>query len=101
MIFKLKEIFLKKTKIARLSTLLLAIASISISTPVKAGKPIGICQENWSVKFERKTLKIPYCHNYSLEKSNPNLTRAIVVIHGARRNAQRYYQNYAKCGDRR
>ena len=93
MIFKLKEIFLKKTKIARLSTLLLAIASISISTPVKAGKPIGICQENWSVKFERKTLKIPYCHNYSLEKSNPNLTRAIVVIHGARRNAQRYYQN--------
>ena len=95
MLCKVKKIFIKKTKKAKLSSFLfLATAAvISILTSAQAGEPTGICQDIWSVESSGNTLKIPYCHNYSLKEFNPDLQRAVIVIQGASRNAHKYYRN--------
>ncbi|MDJ0724855.1 MAG: hypothetical protein QNJ38_07065 [Prochloraceae cyanobacterium] len=51
------------------------------------------CSNIWTVNYLGDRFKVPYCSNYSLKEYEPNLTRAIVVIHGTNRKAQKVYQD--------
>lgn len=43
------------------------------------------------LQVESDVLLLPYFRNYSLDRSNPGVTDAIVVIHGMNRNAYDYF----------
>ncbi len=57
-------------------------------------------QDIWLVNFLGNTLKFPYYHNYSLHLVNPNLERAVIIIHGTNRNAKKSYQNILNAAHR-
>jgi len=56
------------------------------------GQPVSsICPGRFALNVDGHNLQIPYCSNYSLEDKNEVVERAVIVIHGADRNAIDYY----------
>ena len=45
------------------------------------------------IDVDGHVVTIPYCWNHRIDKPNPNITRAIIVLHGKGRNADSYFSN--------
>ncbi|MCG8417439.1 MAG: alpha/beta hydrolase [Proteobacteria bacterium] len=50
-----------------------------------------ICPNRITAIVDGERMKVPYCRNYPLAARNRCVDRAVVVIHGSKRNALRYY----------
>jgi hypothetical protein len=81
------EIFMQK--IACL--LLLSAASLLVAQPAHSSGPDDICSSRLTFEQDGQKLKLPYCRNNPLGESEDDFERALIVIHGASRNADEYY----------
>ncbi len=99
MVFKLENTLsvfnqFKTKKIAKLGRFLFVTAAVlSNQAPAHAAGPTSICDNIWSVNSDGNTGSLRYCNNYSLDASNSDIERAVIVIHGTNRNADVYYEN--------
>ncbi|NJK49473.1 PEP-CTERM sorting domain-containing protein [Candidatus Gracilibacteria bacterium] len=73
------------------SCLLLAAATFAIAKPAQSSGPDDICSSRLTFTQDGQELKLPYCRNHPLGKADDDFQRALIVIHGASRNADEYY----------
>ncbi|MDP6040632.1 MAG: alpha/beta hydrolase [Candidatus Latescibacteria bacterium] len=50
-----------------------------------------ICSHRFTFHVENHPVSVPCCWSHSLEQSNADIERAVIVVHGVRRNADEYY----------
>jgi hypothetical protein len=72
-----------------LATLLTAF--VQQSGVAFAGDPSAVCPNRLMVTLNGKTAQFPYCSSKALEQANPGVKRAVIVVHGASRNADDYF----------
>jgi hypothetical protein len=58
----------------------------------------AICSHRLSIEAEGYTYAIPCCQNNPLDEFNPGINRLVIVIHGAVRNADEYFQGVLEAG---
>lgn len=68
-----------------------SIACNDRPNPLPDEPGLEICPDRITVTVDGQRMKVPYCRNYPLGRKNRCVDRAIVVIHGTRRNALSYY----------
>lgn len=87
---------LRRSRRFRGATTLLFAATLfvvmcSSASGLEDGVPV--CPNRFDVTQDATTLKIPYCSNKSLSSSNEEIERLVVVVQGASRNAEGYFQS--------
>lgn len=73
--------------------LLLMVIFLSIAAaPASQAQVDTLCPNVMTLEIEGHLLKLLYCSNYPLDQSIPDVTRAIIVIHGISRTAPTEYE---------
>ncbi len=80
--------------IVRLSAVSLSILFGSCAAaPSMPLDPVrAVATTRFDVTVDRTTLKLPYYANTALDETNPAIIRAVIAVHGADRNADRFFE---------
>lgn len=78
----------------KINSLFLSICLLGLLMTNSAFSQVeNIGNDKFSIELEGNTLKIPFYANYDLFTTNPTISKAVVVIHGANQNADDYFEN--------
>ena len=86
-----------------LSALVALLASVPASSPAQGRAPVAPCTkateacERWVIFGGGPARSMVYS-SYSLDTPNPAMTRALVMVHGAGRNADHYFETATAAG---
>src|SRR3546814_7283961 len=68
------------------------LAACLFPSPAAADPVDAICSGRFSITSGTDTLQVPVCSNRNLDELDGEVTRAVIVVNGAGRNADEYYQ---------
>src|SRR5471030_1202192 len=81
-------------------TFILAAAVLVVAAPARAQTPctraVAAC-ERW-ITFAGGPARSMVYANYALDARNPAITRALIMVHGAGRNADHYFETATAAG---
>lgn len=77
-----------------MKAMLLAVllAACLLASPAAADPVDAVCSGRFPITSGTDTLQVPICSNRSLTELDGEVTRAVIVINGAGRNADEYHQ---------
>ncbi len=55
--------------------------------------PLSVCPQRFRFTHQQHPVAMPCCWNHPIDQPNPQINRAIIVVHGVLRNADEYYPN--------
>jgi hypothetical protein len=75
------------------------LAAVMADPSESLADEVSVCPERFPLTRDGSTLEVPYCSNHGLFDRNIGIERAVIVLQGASRNAEGYFENVVEAAD--